>query len=211
MTPTFFEETLPEKTAKLVQRIQLALPDFLKDFYLSGGTALSLQLGHRESEDLNFFSRQSFEPERLQENLLIMGTLEQTELASGTLNTFLDGVKLQFLEYPYDLLEPTIDMRAIQLSAVADIACTKLQTIGMRGHKKDFIDLYFVLQRHSLGELFKLLERKYVNINYSQTHILKSLVFFDDADGQPMPKMHRDVRWEAVKDSIIDHVRKIRF
>ena len=211
MTPHYFEETLPEKTKSLVKKIQFESPEFLNDFYLSGGTALSLQLGHRESEDLDFFSRQTFEPEKLQRCLQTLGTLEQTELAPGTLNTFINGVKLQFLEYPYVLIEPTNTWETIQLSSIADIACTKLQTIGIRGYKKDFIDLYFVLQQLSLVELFKLLEQKYTNINYSRTHILKSLVYFDDADGQPMPRMHQDVLWETIKQSITQKVREIQY
>ena len=92
-------------------------------------------------------------------------------------------------------------------TAVIDIACTKLQTIGMRGSKKDFIDLYFLLQRYTLKNLLDYTKKKYAESDYSETHILKSLVYFDDADGQPMPRMHKDVSWKQVKDSIIEAVK----
>ena len=70
MTQKFFVNTLPKKTSKLIKIFSDTTPDFLHNFYLSGGTALSLQLGHRESEDLDFFSQKSFNPELLQQALV---------------------------------------------------------------------------------------------------------------------------------------------
>lgn len=202
-----YTKTLPPKTAKLLHLFTQKKPDFLSSFYLSGGTALSLQLGHRESEDLDFFSREPFVPDVLEQQLHPFGTLSETELAKGTVNTYLDGVKLQFLEYPYRLLEPLVVWEGITLSSVIDIACTKLQTVGMRGSKKDFIDLYFLLQHYTLKNLLDYTKKKYAESDYSETHILKSLVYFDDADAQPMPRMHKDVSWKQVKDSIIEAVK----
>lgn len=206
-----FSETLPTQTAKLVNIFQEEQPSFLDEFYLSGGTALSLQLGHRESEDLDFFTKTSFDPQKLHSKLVGFGNLEQTELAEGTVNTFLNGVKLQFLEYPYNLIAPTIEWQKIQLSSIEDIACTKLQTIGMRGSKKDFIDLYFLLNRYTLHELFKLMEKKYQKINYSKTHIMKSLVYFEDAEQQPVPRMHKRVNWDEVKEKMIRVIKTVKF
>lgn len=206
-----FPNTLPPKTAELVNLIQTQQRNFLSEFYLSGGTALSLQLGHRESEDLDFFTQQSFDPQMLQQKLLKLGELKEAELAEGTVNTFLNGVKLQFLEYPYPLIKPIVQWQTIRLSSLEDIACTKLQTIGMRGSKKDFIDLYFLLERYSLDELFSLMNEKYQNVNYNKTHIMKSLVYFDDAQQQPMPRMHQEVNWGEVEERIIEAVKKIEF
>lgn len=206
-----FPNTLPPKTAELVNLIQTQQPNFLNEFYLSGGTPLSLQLGHRESEVLDFFTQNSFDPQMLQQKLLRLGELKDTELAEGTVNTFLNGVKLQFLEYPYPLIKPIVQWQTIRLSSVEDIACTKLQTIGMRGSKKDFIDLYFLLERHSLDELFSLMNEKYQNVDYNKTHIMKSLVYFNDAQQQPMPRMHQEVSWGGVKEKIIEAVKKIEF
>jgi len=204
-----YTQTLPPKTAKLLRLFTQKKPDFLSSFYLSGGTALSLQLGHRESEDLDFFCKEQFVPELVEQQLHIFGTLSETELAKGTVNTYLDGVKLQFLEYPYRLLKPFVIWEEIPLSSIEDIACTKLQTVGMRGSKKDFIDLYFLLQHASLNTLLDDTKKKYAESDYSETHILKSLVYFDDADAQPMPRMHKDVSWEQVKKTIIEAVKFI--
>lgn len=209
MSMQIHPNTLPAKTARLLTVFSQFKPEFLLEFYLSGGTALSLQLGHRESEDLDFFSQQPFAPEKIEQTLLQYGTLTETELSKGTVNTYLNGVKLQFLEYPYRTLEPFIEWEGIKLSSVLDIACTKLQTIDMRGSKKDFIDLYFLLKCYSLTLLLDKTKNKYRESDYSETHMLKSLVYFDDAEHQPMPRMHQDVSWNEVKQELISKVKAL--
>ncbi len=206
---TFFSNTLPRDTAKLVSLIQERQPDFLSSFYLSGGTGLSLQLGHRESEDLDFFSQDSFIPQNIEKQLTQFGKLSQTEVAEDTLNTFLGAVKLQFLGYPYSVLKPFVEWNGIKISSVLDIACTKLQTISMRGSKKDFVDLYFILEQYTLEDLFLATQKKYSESDYSQTHILKSLVYFEDAEEQPMPRMIKPAHWNEIKEKITKTVKSI--
>lgn len=207
----FFTQTLPQKTKDLVAKFQQDKPAFLNQFYLSGGTGLSLQLGHRESEDLDFFSQDKFNSQLLQKEMAKYGKLQDTELAEGTVNTFLQGVKVQLLEYPYDLLKPTVKWKNIKLSSVEDIACTKLQTIGMRGSKKDFVDLYFLLKDYTLDELLAMMPQKYEQVDYNQVHILKSLVYFTDAEQQPMPRLYKKVTWKQVKQEMIKVVKETRF
>lgn len=206
-----YSNTLPTETKKLINTFQKKNPSFLREFYLSGGTGLSLQLGHRESIDLNFFNKKDFDPIKLQAQLEKFGELEDLQLDQNTLNTFLKGVQVQFLGYPYPLLKPTVNWKNIKISSVLDIACTKLQTIGMRGSKKDFIDIYFILKKYPLKKLFKNLDKKYSQSDFSRTHILKSLVYFKDAEPQPMPKMHKNVKWDQIKNEIITKVKDFSF
>lgn len=209
MSPQLFVNTLPGKTKKLSKRLQEV--DFLKPFYLSGGTALALQLGHRESENLDFFSQKIFDPQKFQQNLLTIGELSGVEMSEGMLNYFFQEAQLQFLHYPYKLLEATVDWRGLALSSVVDIACTKLVIISTRGSKKDFVDLFFILKEYSLDELFRNVARKYKEINHNQTHILKSLVYFKEAESQPMPRMHKEVIWDEVKAEVISQARAFKF
>lgn len=201
-----YSNTLPAEAKKLTKTFQKEKPEFLQEFYLSGGTGLSLQLGHRESIDLDFFNKKDFDPAKLQAQLEKFGELENLQLDKNTLNCFLKGVQVQFLGYPYPLLKPTINWKSIKISSVMDIACTKLQTIGMRGSKKDFIDIYFILQKYPLEKLFQKLDKKYQQSDFNRTHILKSLVYFEDAKSQPMPKMHKEATWDEVKKEIIKNV-----
>lgn len=211
MNRKFYPQTLPAKTAQLLNLIQTKTPAFLADFYLTGGTALSLLLGHRESEDLDWFSQKSFDPVNLQPQLVQLGNLDRVELEKNTLNAYLNGVKIQFLGYRYPLLKPLLTWGQIKISSLADIACTKLQTIGIRGSKKDFIDLFWLLKQFSLEELFEKLKQKYPGVDYSQPHILKSLVYFANADGQPLSRLHKKVSWEAIKKELEQKVKTVKF
>lgn len=193
--------SLPGNTQELFD--QLSKLDFISDFYLSGGTGLSLQLNHRHSEDLDFFIQEDFDPEKILFHLKKMGTCEQVQIDKGTLNLYLYQVKLQFLHYPYSLLENFVNHHKIKISSIIDIACTKLITISSRGSKKDFFDLYFLLAKYSLKELFDNLKNKYQEIDYNPAHILKSLTYFEEAELQPDPKMIKPISWEKVKEEII--------
>ncbi len=201
-------KTLAPKTKSLLE--QIAGQSFLNSFYLSGGTALALHLGHRESEDLDFFSQAGFDPSRLQIELEQITKLSSVEQDKGTLNCHAGDVQLQFLHYPYNLLNDPVVWNQIHVSSVEDIACTKLLTIASRGSKKDFIDLYFILKQYSLNNLFKLLQKKYPETDYNQIHILKSLVYFDDADNQVMPRMHIDAPWETIKANLVKTVKSFK-
>lgn len=206
MKNNLFTDTLTKGTSRLVSLLQEKKPEFLKNFYLSGGTGLSLQIGHRESEDLDFFSKNDFDPDKIKQDLEIFSNPNQVQTEKGTLNCYIEGTKLQFLHYPYNLLEPTIDWSDVKISSTLDIACTKLITIGARGSKKDFVDIYFLLKKYSLAELFESLEKKYTGTKYDTAHIMKSLIYFKDAENQPMPRMHSQVDWEDIKSKIIEIV-----
>lgn len=200
------DETLAKETSIFLHKI--TSKSFLKPFYLSGGTALALHLGHRESEDLDFFTTADFDPAQIQQQLEIISPLSSVEQSQGTLNCHAGIVQLQFLHYPYSLIAKPVTWKNINISSVEDIACTKLLTIGSRGSKKDFIDLYFILQEYSLNELFRLLTKKYPKTDYNQVHLLKSLVYFEDAELQPMPRMHIKKSWDEVKSQILRAVKR---
>lgn len=200
-----YTDTLPKGTELVLEALRKV--NDVRKFYLSGGIALSLQLGHRESEDLDFFTETIFQPLTLQKELSKFGVLKDVSIDEGTLNLFLNNIKLQFLYYPYSMLEELIEWNGINLSSVMDIACTKLITVSDRGSKKDFVDLYFILQQISLDALFKKLDDKYKNIQYNHLHILKSLVYFEDAQNQPMPRMRISTKWESVKDFFVNLIR----
>ena len=211
MKLSFNTQALPKSTFALIKLFHSKKPSFLDSFYLSGGTGLALHLGHRQSEDLDFFTSQSFDPYQLMAQLQTFGNqLSQVEIHQNTLNLYFNQVKLQFLTYPYPLLKPLTDWKGIKISSVIDIACTKLITISQRGFKKDFIDLYFILQQVPLDKLFSALEKKYENINFNKLHILKSLTFFEEADKQPMPRMLKPTTWDQIKDELTTTVIKFQ-
>ena len=193
--------TLPKNTESVINNLKGV--DYIDSFYLSGGTALALQIGHRESEDLDFFTQVEFVPQELQKSLEVLGNLKDVVLDKGTLNCYLDGVQLQFLHYPYKLLNKKVEWNSVFLSSILDIACTKMITISARGSRKDFIDIYFLLKQYDLVELFKKLQDKYSNTDYNLPHILKSLVYFKDAGKEPLPRMHKRFDWKSLEKELI--------
>jgi hypothetical protein len=173
------------------------------EFYLAGGTALAIHFGHRESIDLDFFSQKDFSNSLLKNELSKIGEYFLSGEDAGTLHGTLDGVKLSFLLYKYKLLYPLIDFAGMKLADERDIAAMKIDAISSRGSKKDFIDLYFLLEKYSLDELLMFFENKFKGIGYNKLHILKSLVFFEGADLEPAPIMLKKADWEEVKKRII--------
>ncbi len=172
----------------------------LTDFFLVGGTALALQLGHRISIDLDFFSVKPLKTNEL------IGVLEKEynaeifQLTDNAIVGKVKGVKIDFIAHQYPLLNELKMENDIRLSSLEDIAAMKLNAIKNRGSKKDFVDLYFLLQQFSLTEMLSLVNKKYSNNVDVLT--LKSLVYFDDAELQPDCEMRIAVTWDEVKKEI---------
>lgn len=175
------------------------LPE-IHDLYLGGGTAVALHLGHRLSVDLDFFSGLPIDTLALRQHLSQLGAFQLEAESRGTLHGVLDGAKVTFLEYHYPLLDPGDTYAGITIGSVRDLACMKLDTIASRGKKRDFIDLYAILQTGiRLEEVLQWFARKYARIAYNQLHLLKSLTYFEDAEADPMPTMLKEMHWNDVK------------
>lgn len=198
--------TVERRTLALLKQLQ-QMP-LLQNSRLVGGTALALQLGHRNSIDLDFFGEfqnsyidflNTFNNEGLTVN-----SLQNTK----SIHIFeIEGVKVDIVNYPYKWLEDPIEDDGIKLSGLKDIASMKLAAITNRGTKKDFIDMYFLLQHFSLNEMVEYYKTKYdTNSIYN---VIRSLVYFADAENDPMPKMYIPVIWDEVKSVIKESVEKI--
>jgi len=191
-------ETLAPNTHKLLDL--LGKTSVAKQFYLAGGTALALHYGHRRSIDLDWFSNKEFSVPRLRDKLAA-GSGELTVVAEdkGTLHGVMNRVRLSFLYYPYKLLWPTIKYNGVNLADPRDIACMKLLAISNRGSKKDFFDLYILLKYYQLAQLFVWFDRKFSGTRYNHLHLLKSLLYFDDAEKEPNPVLLCNLTWREVK------------
>lgn len=202
-----FEQSINQETRLVLEKIAVA--GLVENFYLAGGTALALELGHRQSIDLDWFSLVDFSNDGLKEELSNLGSLEIVGEEERTLHVMMDGVKVTFLRYRYPLLFPLLDYRNIKLADPRDIAAMKIDAASSRGSKKDFIDIYFLLRLYSLSELIGYFEEKYKGVEYNKLHILKSLVYFEDAESEPMPMMIKRVEWDEVKGGIRREVNEL--
>ena len=200
-------EIMPAEQIRLYDKLKKE--EWLKDFYLAGGTALALQIGHRRSIDFDFFTQETFRNENLEKYLSKTGQFQKLSEEKDTLYGILDDVRISFIKYDYPLIEEWIAEESLQIASLKDIACMKLSAIASRGTKKDFIDIYFLLQIYSLETLFKLYEEKYAISDY-QYMLLKSLVYFEDAENDPMPLMLTDIKWSDIKENLRNHVKNFR-
>ena len=146
-----YKKSLNIKTEALIKKIESAR--FVKKFYLAGGTALALQIGHRQSIDLDFFINNNFELEELINELSTLGKYRLNYKNHITLDGLLDEVKISFFKYDYPQLYPFIYFNNIRLADIRDIAPMKIAAIASRGSKKDFIDLYFLMEIFNLSEI----------------------------------------------------------
>lgn len=171
-------------------------------FYLGGGTAVALHLGHRRSVDFDWFTCELIEdPLLLAEEARKSGLSVQTiQTAHKTLHAVIGGVRVSFFEYPYaTIAEPkSWNGTPIELASLDDLGCMKLAAIAQRGSRKDFIDLYFIAREHKpLDELLRLYRTKYSTGDIA--HALIGLTYFDDAEEEQSPVMLREAAWEDVK------------
>jgi len=194
-------ETVHPDTLGLLKRLQ-ALP-VLSETRLVGGTALALQLGHRRSIDLDFFG--CWSEENLQPALESCGTVVRTG-GTGRLQFYeIDRVKVDFVTYHYPWLREALCEDNIRLAQIEDIAAMKLEAVTNRGSKKDFIDVAFLLDLFPLEELLGLYQRKYPA--GLKLLVMRSLVYFDDAEDDPSPVMLKPLSWDDAKERICDAVR----
>lgn len=179
---------------------ELMAMGILKDFNLAGGTALALQIGHRTSTDLDFFGKTDTDLSLIKTEISAGYDYKIVQDTKNILIGFINGIKVDFVRYKYELLAPLVIEDNIRLLSVKDIACMKLAAITGRGKKRDFFDLFFILKQFSLSELLEMYETKYYD--GSLQLVLKSITYFEDAEGDEDPFMFENLPWKEVKDSI---------
>jgi len=172
----------------------------VKQFYLAGGTALALLIGHRYSVDLDFFTTQKFSTTELLKKLLAHPNCVKQSMSEGTLYVELNNVSCSFIYYQYPLIDQTVSSRwQIELASIVDIGAMKVNAIDGRGRRRDFIDLYFITQSRSMDVVWEDFKKRYAETDLSTFHVKKSLTYFGDADGDPMPEMIKPVDWKKVR------------
>lgn len=200
-------QTIEPFTLELLRRL-MAQPPFF-GMRLVGGTSLALQYGHRNSIDLDFFGSIDDDPIAFRECMESIGRVHVIKETKTIRIYNLDGVKIDFVDYSrYPWLADAIEEEGLRLASPKDIAAMKINAIEGRGTRKDFVDVYYLLQHYTLNEILEFYQEKYPE--YSMFRALMSLSYFEDAEKQMMPKMHTKDSWNQMKDYIIKEVEKIR-
>ena len=197
-------ETVESSALDILRRLQ-RLPG-LTNARLVGGTALALHLGHRKSVDLDMFG--TFDPSVSYRKLLADAGHSVEGAEKGTVQSLrVDNVKVDLVNYPYPWMDDAIEEGDIRLAGLKDIAAMKLSAVANRGRKKDFIDVARLLDVFSLDQMLSFYKEKFSVSELSFP--LRGLMYFDDAEEDPMPEMFDgDLTWENVKKTVVAATRK---
>jgi hypothetical protein len=196
-----WEALTPETRAAFNLSSALAL---IPRFYLAGGTGLALHLGHRFSIDLDFFSEE-LDAVGPDERAVLRQALTDPSLTitidkDATFVANWRGVGLSFFRLDlYPLIKPTFLIEGIRVASLEEIGAMKLAAIIGRGTRKDYVDLYFILQQVSLEDLFKIAAVKYARVRTFAVSATRALAYFEDAQALPMPRMLKPVPWSQMK------------
>ena len=177
------------------------------NFRLVGGTALGLQIGHRKSIDIDLFGSEEIDIAAVIDSFNDFGSLKILS-QSRNINIFnLNGVKIDVVQYRYPWISEMVLDENIRMASTTDIAAMKINAITGRGSVKDFIDLYYMLRKHSLSEMLGYFETKYHD--GSVFLALKSLTYFDDAEKQELPVLFENNSWAEMKKTILIEYEKL--
>jgi hypothetical protein len=188
------------------------LAGFKGKFYLAGGTALALQIGHRDSIDFDFFCLEPFDTARLFEECVgtfASHTIVKTQDEQNTLGILIDNsISITFMAFPYPLARPLVESEHLNLASIEDIACMKFSATTGRSRMKDYVDLYSTLHLFSLASLLVLCAQKLPTLD--RNLILKSLVYFGDVTPEPIRFMPgHEVDFKDLQDFLEGEVKKV--
>ncbi len=195
-------EALPAQTKKALGSLFQAKWLEKSGWYLAGGTALALQVGHRQSVDLDFFTQKdAFLPVSVIRNFKSQKNWRSNIIEEGTVYGELFGAKISFIAYPFFVPNLTFKKYGrIKVLQPIDIAVMKIIAISQRGRKRDFFDLYWCAKNlEPMEDIIRKLKIQYSSVAHDYHHILKSLVYFTDAESDPDPKIFFPVKWKEVK------------
>ena len=173
------------------------------NWYLAGGTALALQTGHRKSVDLDFFTqKKDFDDSELLSNFPGNNEWKVNFRRKNTIYGELFKAKISFIAYPFFIPKQSfVQYGSLKILHPIDIAVMKIIAVSQRGRKRDFFDLYWCAKNiEPLEKTIKRLKIQYPTVAHDYHHILKSMVYFNDAENDPSPEISFRASWKEVKD-----------
>lgn len=175
-------------------------------FYLAWGTALFYILNHRNSVDLDFFTKEDIDLRKFKS---IFEKHDLKLISESTIHSNIKGVNVSLFIFKYPLLKPLLNFDIIKLASLEDILCMKVNAIIQRGARRDFIDVYFIMKELKLkaDDVIELFEKKFGKHN--RLVVKKALTYFKDTEKEPDIKLIKNVKWENVKKFFIKEFGRI--
>lgn len=187
--------------------IYIGQQPFSHRFYLAGGTALALQIGHRRSVDFDFFSATDEVEENSRNEIIARLSPFPTQViesVGGNLLMLVDDIRVGFFGYGYPLVDETVRFENVLLASLYDIGLMKCDALISRGSRKDFYDLFYISRYVELDHLLQLGEKKYPLFRDFPLMVLESMTLFNNADRDVQPELFDKIPWEQVKQFFIE-------
>lgn len=199
-----YTETVEKDTLALI--ISLQQCEELKEFRLVGGTALSLQIGHRKSIDIDLFSDQPFDSVLIREMLMKKWNPEKIQILKNCVFVYINGIKVDILSHQYPWQNPVLNKEGIRMADLKEIGAMKLHAMWQKGSRmKDFVDIYFLLEHHSLNNLASVYVNKYPDVNEQMAKTAVS--YFDDIDkNYAVDYLNKEIPWKNIEKRLKEAV-----
>ncbi len=182
-----YYDVLNSQRFKILNELQT----FKNRFYLAGGTGLALQIGHRVSEDFDYFTNISFNNEQLNSDLLKLFPNHTISILQNEINTYTcllnDEIKLSFFKIAYENIFPLYDTEFFKIASILEIGIMKVLAL-VRASYKDYVDMYYILNKYELGEIFTSAKKKHKDLN--EAIYIKCLLAYEDLDMIPINFMN---------------------
>jgi hypothetical protein len=172
---------------EIFSEIQLSLlplvKEFTREFYLVGGTAIALYMGHRRSIDFDMFKYSAIHPAKLISKLSSYGLpFNVTRRVSEQLNVIVNDVTFTFFEYPFKIEAKNRFEDILRLPSLLDLAAMKAYALGRRSKWKDYVDFYFLLKDHFTIGTISDRSVEIFDQMFSQKLFRAQICFFKDID-----------------------------
>ena len=187
--------------------LSLQTKPYTRDFLLVGGTALALQLGHRTSTDVDLFTNKRFDVPQLLGFLRNDFSIQVRNQMNHALLLNINSIKTDFVFQPSDLLSTPVEVENVRMASLIEIGAMKIGAITARGRRRDFIDLYCLMEHFKLPELLDAFLKKYKDATLELA--IRSLFYFEDADNDLEPKCFFDYSWDKIKSKIKKEASKL--
>ena len=187
--------------------LSLQTKPYTRDFLLVGGTALALQLGHRTSTDVDLFTNKRFDVPQLLGFLRNDFSIQVRNQMNHALLLNINSIKTDFVFQPSDLLSTPVEVENVRMASLIEIGAIKFSAITARGRRRDFIDLYCLMEHFTLPELLDAFLIKYKDATLELA--IRSLFYFEDADNDLEPKCFFDYSWDKIKSKIKKEASKL--
>jgi len=208
---TWHSDVLPRVTRKALEHCAGDIWFKTAPWYLAGGTALALQVGHRKSFDLDFFTQEKEFNQQIIASHFPDDLWKTERIYPGTLFGELLGAKVSFISYPFfHLKQPMVRYENISVLTPRDIGVMKILAMSQRGRKRDFVDLYWLCHHvEKLDWFMTQLKDQISDIAHDYHHIIKALTYFDDAEKDNMPELNFRADWRTIKKFFQDEAKNL--